>query len=295
MLAARERDKTLEEARLAAAKKAEEARLAAEKAEEERIAAEKARAELLLYSSSEIVSKIDHGAKTIKLKGTYSASDLKYIDKALDRRYRGESVITLDLSEVEGMKNLGWLSSSNCASIYLPKDIESINANCEFEKIIPHPESSSVFKKDEVLYTNSGTVVDSVDRNIKNAKIIDGVIKINSFAFRYCKRLTSVALPNTIDYIGSYAFEGCKLLDTVIIPSSVTSIGWNAFEGCTSLTNVTIPSSVTHIGSFAFYGCTSLKTVYYAGSKKGWKKIEIDNEAEGNKRLLKAKIIYGKK
>lgn len=272
MLAARERDKTLEEARLAAAKKAEEARLAAEKAEEERIAAEKAWAELLLYSSSEIVSKIDHGAKTIKLKGTYSASDLEYIDKALDRRYRGESVITLDLSEVEGMKNLGWLGTSPCASIYLPKDIESINANCEFEKIVPHPESSSVFKKDEVLYTNGGTVVDSVDRNIKNAKIIDGVIKIKS-----------------------YAFSGSKSLTSVTIPSSVTSIGSSAFEGCTSLTNVTIPDSVTTIGYKAFYGCTSLKTVYYAGSKKDWKKIKIDNYDKGNKPLLKAKIIYGKK
>ena len=291
LLAARERDKTLEEARLAAAKKAEEARLAAEKAEEERIAAEKARAELLLYSSSEIVSKIDHGAKTIKLKGTYSASDLEYIDKALDRRYRGESVITLDLSEVEGMKNLGWLSSSTCASIYLPKDIESINSNCEFEKIVPHPESSSVFKKDEVLYTNSGTVVDRVDRNIKNAKIIDGVIKINSYAFYYCKRLTSVALPNTIDYIGSCAFEGCELLDTVILPSSVTTIDSRAFYGCTWLTSILIPKSVKTIDRRAFEDCTSLKTVYYAGSKDDWKKIKIYNEDKGNKPLLKAKII----
>mgnify|MGYP002625110377 CR=1 FL=1 len=295
MLAARERDKTLEEARLAAAKKAEEARLAAEKAEEERIAAEKAWAELLLYSSSEIVSKIDHGAKTIKLKGTYSASDLEYIDKALDRRYRNKPDITLDLSEVEGMKNLGWLGTSPCASIYLPKDIESINANCEFEKIVPHPESSSVFKKDEVLYTNSGTVVDRVDRNIKNAKIIDGVIKIKSYAFYYCKSLTSVTIPDSVTTIGDNAFEGCTSLRSVTIPSSVTTIDSRAFYGCTSLTSITIPKSVKTIDRRAFEDCTSLKTVYYAGSKNDWKKIKIYNENKGNKPLLKAKIIYGKK
>ena len=45
----------------------------------------------------------------------------------------------------------------------------------------------------------------------------------------------------------------------------------------------------------AFSGCTSLKTVYYAGSKDDWKKIKIYNEDKGNKPLLKAKIIYGKK
>lgn len=68
-----------------------------------------------------------------------------------------------------------------------------------------------------------------------------------------------------------------------------------AFYGSKSLINVTIPDSVTTIDSRAFEVCTSLKTVYYAGSKDEWKKFKIYNENKGNKPLLKAKIIYGKK
>ena len=91
------------------------------------------------------------------------------------------------------------------------------------------------------------------------------------------------------------AFKGDKSLTSVTIPSGVTTIGDNAFSGCTSLTNVTIPDSVTTIDSCAFEDCTSLKTVNYAGSKNDWKKIKIDNRDKGNKPLLEAEIIYGKK
>lgn len=68
-----------------------------------------------------------------------------------------------------------------------------------------------------------------------------------------------------------------------------------AFYGSKSLINVTIPDSVTSIDSSAFKDCTSLKTVNYAGSKNDWKKIKIDNRDKGNKPLLEAEIIYGKK
>ncbi|WP_406035479.1 leucine-rich repeat protein, partial [Treponema saccharophilum] len=107
--------------------------------------------------------------------------------------------------------------------------------------------------------------------------------------------ITDIVIPNGVTSIGRYAFECCTSLTNVTIPDSVTSIGRYAFKGCTSLTSVTIPSSVTYICKSAFKDCTSLKTVYYAGSKKDWKKIKIDNDDKGNKPLLKAEIIYGKK
>ena len=86
-----------------------------------------------------------------------------------------------------------------------------------------------------------------------------------------------------------YASAYCTSLTSITIPDSVTCIGDAAFEGCTSLTSITIPDSVTEIGSGAFMDCTSLKTVYYAGSKEDWEKIE---DAGFNDALLDAEIIF---
>ena len=82
--------------------------------------------------------------------------------------------------------------------------------------------------------------------------------------------ITNVFLSETIEYegycytitsIGEWAFKGCKSLKSVTIPNSVTTIEWRAFEGCTSLKSVTIPNSVTSIGDKAFYRCRSLTSV----------------------------------
>lgn len=61
--------------------------------------------------------------------------------------------------------------------------------------------------------------------------------------------------------IGSDAFRGCKGLTSITIPDSATSIGDYAFLGCTGLTSVTIPDSVTRINEYAFCGCTGLTSI----------------------------------
>lgn len=81
----------------------------------------------------------------------------------------------------------------------------------------------------------------------------------------------SVSIPETVTFssknyavaaIGDHAFRYCNRLTSVSIPNSVTSIGLEAFYGCSGLTSVSIPNSVTFIGDGAFYGCFRLKTVY---------------------------------
>ena len=79
----------------------------------------------------------------------------------------------------------------------------------------------------------------------------------------------TVVIPRSVTYngttysvtsIGEDAFKNCKSLTSVTIPNSVTSIGSEAFYGCSSLTSVTIPNSVTSIGKDAFKNC------YFAAS-----------------------------
>ena len=62
-----------------------------------------------------------------------------------------------------------------------------------------------------------------------------------------------ITIPTTlggcpVTHIESSAFRECKGLGSVTIPEGVTSIGAGAFANCTNLTSITIPNSVTNIG-----------------------------------------------
>ena len=83
---------------------------------------------------------------------------------------------------------------------------------------------------------------------------------IGSQAFRNCRGLRNIVVPNTVTSIGYEAFKNCGL-KSITIPNTVTSIAYSTFEDCSSLTSVTIPNSVTSIGSSAFTECSSLTNV----------------------------------
>ena len=80
-------------------------------------------------------------------------------------------------------------------------------------------------------------------------------------AFRHCRSLTSITIPNSVTSIGGDAFYGCSSLTSIIIPNSVTSIDYYAFRNCSGLQSITIPNSVTIIRDYAFSGCSSLTSI----------------------------------
>lgn len=90
------------------------------------------------------------------------------------------------------------------------------------------------------------------------------VTRIGNEAFRNCKGLRSVSIPEGVTSINLGAFSGCTSLTTVAIPSSMKEIGNSVFKGCTGLTNLTIPSGVTSIGSSLFDGCERLTSLIVA-------------------------------
>ena len=86
----------------------------------------------------------------------------------------------------------------------------------------------------------------------------DGVTSIGGYAFRSCDSLTQINIPDSVTSIENDAFYDCDSLTKINIPDSVTSIGGSAFYGCNSLTQINIPDGVTSIGASAFYDCNSL-------------------------------------
>ena len=104
---------------------------------------------------------------------------------------------------------------------------------------------------------------DDTITSVKFAKNSEMVV-IQANAFRNCKILTSIILPNSITKIGEDAFASCPLLKKVTLSTSLREIADYTFVGCRSLKEIEIPASVTEIGSFAFNGCTTLTTVTFA-------------------------------
>ena len=98
--------------------------------------------------------------------------------------------------------------------------------------------------------------------DIGTYEIKAGTEVICDSAFRGCKSLEQINIPDSVTSIGHSAFWSCKSLEQIYIPDSVTSIGDSAFWGCKSLQEITIPSSVRTIGTNPFVGCTCTITCH---------------------------------
>ena len=90
---------------------------------------------------------------------------------------------------------------------------------------------------------------------------------IGPSAFKNCKRLKSIIIPNTVKCIGSLIVENdtdnASMFD-------VTTNGGMTFDGCTNLEEIIIPDSVEEMHFNEFTGCKSLKKLVLG---KGLKRI----------------------
>ena len=109
-----------------------------------------------------------------------------------------------------------------------------------------------------VLYSKDGKRLLKGNVELKEYTVRKGTRVICNRAFEYCKSLSSLTLPSSLQSIGDRAFWGCSSLSSLTLPSSLQSIGDSAFEYCNSLTSLTLPSSLQSIGDSAFLGCSSL-------------------------------------
>ena len=99
------------------------------------------------------------------------------------------------------------------------------------------------------------------DTAVTSVTLSDGIMKIESNAFDYCKSLVAVYLPESVTNIGLGAFADCNRLTSAVLPAGVTEIEYYLFQNCSSLVSVVIPDGVTFIGEWAFDGCSALTAV----------------------------------
>ena len=86
------------------------------------------------------------------------------------------------------------------------------------------------------------------------------VYKIADDAFNN-KYITHVIFSQNLEEIGVTAFKDCRQLVTLDIPENVKSVGQGAFDNCTSLQSVNLPDCWENIETIPFSGCTALQEV----------------------------------
>ena len=98
-------------------------------------------------------------------------------------------------------------------------------------------------------------------KNVRSVIIPNGVTSIGSSAFQDCSAMMYVEMPNTIKSIDFYAFSNCNLLQTVVIPDSISLLKAGVFKNCESLYAVKFPTHLDEIMYDAFSGCTQLDSI----------------------------------
>lgn len=161
-------------------------------------------------------------------------------------------------------------------------------------------------------------------KNLRSVTILSGTRKIERGVFSDNKKLTRIALPDSVTSIGSRAFAKTKVR-TVHIPSRLVSLSGNAFEECNKLASFTggnggkyrvragvlynrsltslikypaqkatkvftVPNSVKEVKSWAFENTVHLTKLYF-----GKKFRYLRYEAIINAKNLKSIIFESKK
>ena len=96
--------------------------------------------------------------------------------------------------------------------------------------------------------------------SLKKVTLNSRLNSIANYTFQGCTALTSIKIPDSVNYIGEGAFNNTGLTE-ITIPQSITSINDRTFAMCTSLNKIEIPESVTSIGDYAFGWCSSLSEI----------------------------------
>jgi len=134
-----------------------------------------------------------------------------------------------------------------------------------------------------------GILVKAINEDITSCQIHESTVNIISNAFKDCKNIKSVMIPNAVQTIGSSIFTGCTSLESITLPFLNEAIGYlfggdyylynsdyvvnslkeviinggneiadHAFYGCENITKIVISDEITSVGEGAFEGCNSL-------------------------------------
>ena len=120
--------------------------------------------------------------------------------------------------------------------------------------------------KSVTLSPSTGTIgVHAFDKSSLESITIEHATKVDEYAFKDCKNLNNLVLPDSLIEIGVSAFQGCSALESINIPKTVTKINNLAFADCTKLATIN-------------YNASAATSVSYTNTTSAWLNVGKDTE-----------------
>lgn len=177
----------------------------------------------------------------------------------------------------------GWKNFNNIVDNPINTEVEvnnikyRIKSSTEVEVIHKDDYSGDIVIPECVSINNKNYNVTSIASRAFNIDQYDGcsitsisipnsVKTIGPAAFKDCKSLKEIKLPDDFLYLDTGFVFGCSSLVSIKLPSKLNNIGQSAISNCSKLKSIEIPDQVITIESFAFQQDKSLKTVITSGN-----------------------------
>lgn len=150
------------------------------------------------------------------------------------------------------MKKIGFLLAIFFFSVNFPTVFAyDFSAVCNGQKLYFSITSDTIPYTVEVVFQyDDGTYYDTFPKGkliipslVDNNGITYSVKSIGYAALYNCVDLTSIVLPDSLEYISDYAFGNCENLDTIYIPQNVKYIGYVSFKGCGKLLSIDVDNN----------------------------------------------------
>ncbi len=166
-------------------------------------------------------------------------------------------------------------SHGNVDTVYIPKSVirmdrEAFGPKNKIHSIIVDSGNPAFTVQDNILYNKDKTELIFCGNRVwvKDVTYPTGLKKIGDSAFRNCKDLANVILPDGVQYIGKNAFTGTGLQE-IHMGSSVEFIDDHAFTSCLNLGCIYFTGDAPQIGEQLFT-VGEEPVLYYAEGKTGW-------------------------
>lgn len=128
----------------------------------------------------------------------------------------------------------------------------AMGANCPAGDTVDFPDNSNHFLPSREYEKCSG---------IKTVIINEGITKVGIYAFHECGNIEDISFPSTLIELQEGAFKSCKKLAAITLPDSIQVLDRYVFQD-TALTNATLPISLKTFTGFVFRECTKITNIY---------------------------------